>query len=367
MPSNFIRPTLAELIARAATDVESKLVGVNARLRRTVEYVLSRTMAGLSHGIHGHLAFVAEQILPDQAAERFLVRWADLFGIVRDEGTKAGQAAAESDSITVTGTGGTVPINAVWVRPADGATFVTDAEVGPISGTATINVTASVVGSSSNMTTGQILSLELPITDISSDATVQSGGITGGTDLQTLASLLAELLAILQKPILGGAPGDHVIWALEVPGVTRAWEFAGTDGVGNPGIGKVSLTFVRDGDGSGSDIIPDAGEVTAVQTHVQAKSPAEVITFAPTAVDYDTSIQLEPNTSAVQTAVRAEIADMLLRDATPGDEVLNSRTNEAISAAEGETDHVLTLPAANKTHAFGELAIPGTMTPSAIP
>ncbi len=367
MPSNFIRPTLAELISRAATDIESKLVGVNARLARTVEYVLSRAQAGLSHGMYGHLTWVAEQILPDQAAERFLLRWADLFGIIRNEGTKAGQAASDSDAITVTGTGGTVSLGAIWFRPSDGATFTTDAEVGPISGTDTVNLTAVDVGVSSNMTTGQTLTLEAPITDISSDATVDSAGITGGTDLETLESVLSRLLAILQKPILGGAPGDHVIWALEVPGVTRAWEFAGTDGVGNPGIGKVSLTFVRDGDGDGSAIIPDAGEVTAVQDHVQAKSPAEVITFAPTAVDYDTTIQLEPNTSAVQTAVEAELADMLLRDAVPGDPVLNSRTNEAISAAEGETDHVLVSPSSNKTHTFGQLPIPATPSFSAIP
>lgn len=367
MPSNFTRPTLAELITRISTDVESKLNGVNARLRRTVEYVLSRSMAGLTHGMYGHLAWVAEQILPDQAAERYLLRWADLFGITRLEGVKAGQPATASDAITVTGTGGTVPLGAIWVRPADGATFTTDAEVGPISGTDTVNVTATEVGASFNMTTGQTLTLETPITNISSDAVVGAGGITEGTDLETLEAVLARLLAILQKPVLGGAPGDHVIWALEVPGVTRAWEFAGIDGVGNPGIGKVSLTFVRDGDGSGAAIIPDAGEVTAVQDHVQAKSPAEVITFAPTAVNYATTIQLEPNTSPVQAAVEAELADMLLRDAVPGQEVLNSRTNEAISAAEGETDHVLVSPASNKQHAFGELAIPVTPSFSAIP
>ncbi len=365
MPSNFTRPTLAELFARAQTDVEGALVGVNARLRRTVEYVLSRAMAGLSHGIYGHLAFVAEQILPDQAAERYLVRWADLFGITRDEGVKAGQPAAASDAITVTGTGGTVTAGDIWVRPADGATYTTDATVGPISGTATVNVTAVAVGILGNMVSGQTLTLEAPIVDIVSDAVVQSGGITEGSDLQTLASLLAELQLTLRSPSLGGAPGDHVIFALQVPGVTRAWEFAGQDGVGNPGIGKVSLTFVRDGDVS---IIPDAGEVATVQAHVQALSPAEVITFAPTAVAYTTSIQLSPfPDTAVEAAVEAELSDMILREATPGDPILFSVANEAISNAEGELDHVLTSPSGNKAHAFGELPVDGVNTIIAIP
>ncbi len=156
-----------------------------------------------------------------------------------------------------------------------------------------------------------------------------------------------------------------MIFALRVPGVTRAWEFAGKDGVGNPGIGKVSLTFVRDGDVS---IIPDAGEVATVQAFVQALSPAEVITFAPTPIAYTTSIQLSPfPDTAVEAAVDAELSDMILREATPGDPILFSVANEAISNAEGELDHVLTSPSANKAHAFGELAVDGVNTIIAIP
>lgn len=365
MASNFVRPTLAQLIDRAQTDIEGALTGVNAKLRRTVEFVLARTMAGLSHGQHGHLAWIAEQILPDTAAERFLLRWSDLFGVDRIEGVLAGGPATASDSITVTGTGGTVPLGRVFLRPSDGAEFTADAAVGPISGTATVNVTAVLVGDDFNMTSGQILTLETPITDIVSDATVDSGGITEGADLETLVALLVRLLAVIRKPPLGGAPGDHVIWALEVPGVTRAWEFKGTDGVGNPGLGKVALTFVRDDDVS---IIPDAGEVTTVQDHVQAKSPAEVITFAPTTLAYDTTIQQAPFPDTdVTAAIEAELADMLLREAAPGGTILFSVANEAISAAEGETDHVLVSPSGNTTHVFGQLAVPGTNTPSAIP
>lgn len=358
MASNFIRPTLAQLIDRVQTDLEGALVGVNARLRRTVEFVLARALAGLAHGQHGHLAWVAEQILPDQAAERFLLRWADLFGVDRKEGTFA------EGQVTVTGTGGTVAVGTTWVRPADGATFETIVEPGPITGAEEITVRSTVVGLDFNMDDGQTLSLEAPIVDISSDAFVGPGDIGGGSDLETLEALLERLLAKIRKPPLGGAPGDHVIWALEVPGVTRAWEYAGTDGEGNPGIGKVSLAFVRDGD---IDIIPSPAEVQEVQDYVQANSPAEVITFAPTPIAYDTTIQLLPNTTAVQGNVDAELADMLLREAEPGGEVLWSLANEAISLAEGEEDHVLVSPAANKSHNFGELAVAGVNTYLPIP
>ncbi|NRA02906.1 MAG: baseplate J/gp47 family protein [Myxococcales bacterium] len=356
MPSNFNRPTLAQLIDRVQTDLEGALTGVNARLRRTVENVLARALAGLAHGQHGHIAWVAEQILPDTAVERYLVRWADFFGVDRLDGIKAQR------TITVQGSGGDIPEGRIWIRAADGAQFTTDAEHLTVGADHPVPITAVLVGTAGNLDISDIVSLEASIPNIESDAVVASEDVAG-VDQESLESLLERLLEKIRKAPLGGAPGDHVIWAKEVEGVTRAWEYKGTNGIGNPGLGKVALAFVRDGDGAGAAIIPDAGEVAAVQAYVQAKSPAEVIAFAPTAVTYDTTMELAPYPSVpVEAAVDAELADLLLRTAEPGGTILWSLANEAISLAEGETDHVLTSPAGNVPHAFGELAIPGVNT-----
>ncbi len=335
MPSNFTRPTLAELIDRAQTDIEGALQGVNARLRRTVEFVFARAMAGLTHGLHGHLAFIAEQILPDQAAELFLVRWAELFGVPRKEGVKA------QGPLLVTGTGGTVPAGTIFIRPQDDAEYIVDAEVGPISGSEPVQLTASLVGSDFNEVAGASFSLEAPISGINSVAIVDTGGITLGANLETLPELLVRLLARIQKAPLGGAPGDHEQFALEVAGVTRAFEFAGVDGVGNPGIGKVAVTFVRDNDTP--SIIPDAGEVQQVQDKLDERSPAEPIAFAPTGVDFDFTVELSPNSPEVQAAVDIEVADLLAREGEPGQPILFSHLNEAVSGAAGEGDHNITL------------------------
>jgi uncharacterized phage protein gp47/JayE len=53
---------------------------------------------------------------------------------------------------------------------------------------------------------------------------------------------------------------------------------------------------------------------------------------------------------------------MLLRDAEPGGTILISHIREAISIAAGEVDHVLSAPAANVTHASGQLATFGAIT-----
>jgi uncharacterized phage protein gp47/JayE len=363
MGTNFTRPTVAEIITRVGADIEGALEGVTAKLRRTVEYALTRAIAGVSHSLHGHLAWVAEQILPDQASDAFVVRFAGLFGVNRTP------AVVAAGSITVTGTGGDMPAGTEWVRLADGAVFATDAEELNIA-SATVAVTAVVAGADGNMDEGDELVLASPITDVDSTAEVAAGGIVDGADVESIPALVDRLVDRIQDPPMGGKPGDHVTWAKEVSGVTRAWEYKGTDGNGNPGLGKVTVTFVCDDLGSIGDpsgIIPSGGKVAEVLAYLQDLSPAEVIVFAPTAVPLDLDITLAPNTVAVQDAVEAEIYDMLAREAEPGGILYLSRIREAISAATGETQHDLTSPVVDDERAFGEIAILGTLTFSAYP
>ena len=349
----FTRPTLPTLIDRVQTDIDTALTGVNARVRRTVEHAFARAVAGVAHGLHGHLAWVGEQAVPDRAGTVFLLRWASFFGVTR----KA--AVAAQFPIKVTGNGGDLPAGTEWTRLADDAVFTVDSDRDDVDPSATIQVTAQTPGAASNMTPGETLALVSPLAGIDSTALVSTGGTeVTGTDVESEAELLSRLLLRIQGPPMGGAPGDHTQWALEVAGVTRAWEFPRVDAAGNSGVGKVAVTFVRDNQ---PDIIPTADEVAVVQGHLDTLSPATVIVFAPTAVDFDYSIQLEPNTAAVQAAVDAEIAD-LLASVEPGGTILWSLINEAISVAAGETDHVLTTPAGNVDLAFGEMAVPGTPT-----
>jgi uncharacterized phage protein gp47/JayE len=68
----------------------------------------------------------------------------------------------------------------------------------------------------------------------------------------------------------------------------------------------------------------------------------------------------------VQAAVAAELADLLRREAEPGGTILVSHLREAISIAVGETNHVLSSPAADVTHATGQIATLGTITWSSL-
>lgn len=356
MATDFTRPSLLDLFARTQADIEGAVVGIKARLRRRFERALAFALAGASDSMHSHLAWIADQIFPDSAAERFLLRWCALFGVPRK------QAERSVGAITVTGASGDIPIGTQYVRRADGRLYETTAVADDVVNE-TVALRAVLGGLDGDMEVGEELTLVSPIANVDSLAIVAGAGLAGGTDIETLNELLLRLLDRIQHPPMGGAPGDYVTWAKEVPGVTRAWEYRGTDGVGNPGAGRVSLTFVLDGE---DDIIPDAPTVALVQAYLDVRAPAEVIVFAPTPVDFDYSVSLSPNTSPVQAAVTAEVLDMIRRDAEPGGAIRASRLNEAISAAEGELDHEVTIPVGDKVHAFGEIAVPGSPTFAAL-
>lgn len=361
MGTNFTRPTLTELIEQAQTDIEGELTGVLARLRRRVERALAFAVAGLADGLHGHLSWNADQIIVDTASDAFVVRWAGLFGLSRTPATPA------QGPITVTGTGGDMPAGTLWVRLSDGATYSTDDDADDIT-SETVQLTAVVGGIDGNLAAGQTLSLVSPVADVDSSAVVGVGGLAGGFDEETIEALTDRTLDRIQHPPLGGAPGDHVTWALEVPGVTRAWEYKGVNGQGNPGLGKVAVLFVCDALGSIDDpegIIPDEDKVAEVQAYLDDRSPAQVFVVAPTPVAFDYAAAITPSgDTGVNDAVEAEVFDMLLRDSEPGGTIALSRLNEAISNADGETAHATSSPTTDVpvSPAFGEMFVYGTAT-----
>ena len=196
--------------------------------------------------------------------------------------------------------------------------------------------------------------------DVNSACTVAGDGMTGGADTETDVGLRARLLARIQQVPQGGCKSDYEAWALEVPGVTRAWVYPQ-----ELGVGTVSVRFVRDSDGSGSAIIPDSSEVAAVQAYLDARRPvtAQLTVLAPTANPLNFTISgLSPSTDTVKAAVQAELQDLLLREAAPGGDVLLSHIRAAISAASGEDDYTLSSPSANVTNGTGQMSTMGSIT-----
>jgi len=346
----FTRPTLAELVDRIQQDFLSRLSLSEPVLRRAFVYVLSRVVAGAAHLLHGHLDFIADQIFPDESDTDFLERQASLFGVTRIAASYA------SGNASFTGTNGTAIPQGTILNRADGAQYATQAAATIASGAASAAVLALLAGQDGNCDAGTALTLESPIASVSSSAAAAAGGLSGGADAEDDDALRARFIARLQAAPHGGNQADYVAWALEVGGVTRAWCYP-LEG----GAGTVTVRFVRDDDAS---IIPDAGEVAAVQAHIDAVRPvtATLTVVAPVADPIAFSLHVVPDTSDVRAAVTAELADLLLRESIPGGTTLISQIRSAIGSAAGLTDYSLASPSADTAHAVGHMATLGVIT-----
>jgi uncharacterized phage protein gp47/JayE len=353
----FERPTLPQLVSQIETDIDSRLPEAGARAPRSVAGVLARTVAGVIHGLHGYLAWMARQVFVDTAEAEFLDDHARIWGIPRRP------AVAATGSLVVTGTAGaSVPAGAV-LQATDGRRY--EVAVGGIiagAGTVEVPIVAQEAAAAYALPAGASLSFVTPLPGVESRGTVAAGGIGGGADQEADHSLRGRILDRIRQPAQGGARHDYVVWAGQVSGVGSRPD--GTPAVwvspGEMGLGTVVVRLLAEGGG-----IPDAQLVAAVQTHLDQVRPvtAEVIVVAPVPVPLDVTIaNLNPSTPEVRAAIEVEIADLLARSAAPGATILLSHIRAAISTAAGEDDHDLIEPATNVTHAPGEIAVMGSVS-----
>jgi len=352
----FNRPTLTELIERQQADIESRLPGSDPRLRRTLLNALARSMSGVTHGLYGNLEWLAKQIIPDTADAEYLARHASWWGVSRKAATRA------TGSIIITGTDNTiVPAGTTWQR-SDAVEFTSDVDATITTGTATVSITAVIEGKNANTAANSPLTIVSPIAGLDSTATVDTIGLSGGTDAEADDQLRSRLRDYVRRTPQGGADDDYLIWAAQVSGVTRAWVYRH-----ELGLGTVTIRFMMDD--TYVDGIPLAADVATLQTHIDALRPvtADVTVVAPVAVPINPTIKLSPLTTSVKTAVQTELADLLHRGAVPGGTILLSHLNEAISRAAGETNHVIVAPSSDVTHTVSQIAILGTITWQAIP
>jgi len=355
----FVRPSLAELIDRVSTDIASRLPGVSATLlRRSLAGILARAEAGAVHSLYGYLDFIARQALPDTAEDEFLLRWAAIW---LPDGRKPATFATGMSAVQVTGTAGKVMLAGTTFQRSDGVLFDTTQDLVQGSGPSTVSVRAQVAGAAGNTLPGVALGLLQPVDGFASSAVVVSPGIIGGVNQESEAALQARIIRRIQKPPQGGSAEDYETWAIEVPGITRAWVYPM-----QLGLGTVTVLVGNDDESTG--FIPDPAVVAAAQAYIELRRPvtADVTVAAPTSFPVNITAALSPNTLATQTAAAAELRDLFLREAAPGTTILISKLREAISIAAGVVDSRVDVPTGNVTVPVGALPKLGTLTWSGI-
>ncbi|UXZ20654.1 baseplate J/gp47 family protein [Pseudomonas sp. YeP6b] len=344
MPYNT--PTMPELISRARSD----LAGASALLRSDAE-VLARVHSASSYGRYAHQKYIADQILPDTADEDTLRRMArsrlkrDRLPAVAATGKASFKGAAPA------------PLDAgTLLQREDGQRFRVSLSVTLAGSAGVASLEAVDPGALGNTPAGTVLRTVSPVLGVADTFTVLAPGITGGTEQEGLEALRARVIRSYRVIPHGGNTSDYETWALEVPGVTRAWV--------RPkwmGPGTVGVFIVRDGDLSP---IPGPEALAHVLAYIEAERPvtAEVAVLAPVEKPIQYVIKLMPDSGAIRQAVEAELVDLHSRESELGGTLLNTHIREAISGAAGEIDHALlspagdVVPAANELPTFGGIA-----------
>lgn len=347
------RPTPQQIAARVKTDIQGSLEGTAAFYRLSFERANAGALTGVSHTLHGHLAWIALQADPRTADD-------DMVETIHGEPFGVYKKDAEFTQLTIEapGTNGTlVSAGEVWIR-SDGTRYTVDDSATVSGGIATLQITAEEAGDSANCDDGTVLELLTPISGMDGDGTVTATTNTG-TDLESPEDYLVRVLARRQTPSRGGATGDYVDWTLEVAGVTRAWEYPNLEG-----LGTVTIYAVND---AADPITLGSPKLTEIEDYLDqpGRKPVtvEVAAFTPTLQHLTLEINISPNTSEVKAAVLAELQAMLAREATPGNSdgsdtaVKLSHINEAISLAADEDDHVVVSPVVDVVVPFGSLPV----------
>ena len=257
----FETPSLPVLIKRTQSDLASD------SLRQSDAQVLARTLGGAAYGLYGYLDWIAEQILPDKADESTLERIAALR---LNQPRKPAQTA--SGSISFTASAGAVLDVDTLLQSSDGRTYKVTAARTTSNGLNSTTIAALEAGSLGNAEAGMALIPVQPIAGIVGNSfTVLAPGLSGGVARESLESLRSRVIRSYRIIPHGGSAQDYETWALECPGVTRAWCRGGF-----LGPGTVGLYIMRDDD---PQPVPNEEQLAEVQAYIEPLRPVTALSL----------------------------------------------------------------------------------------
>lgn len=340
-------PTLPALIKRTEADFERNAPDA---LRRADAKVAARALSGAAYELYGFQNWIARQSNPATCDEGMLLNWADWR--LEDGPTPA---VAASGFASVTGASGSLVDAGQLYHAKDGRRYAVIEAVKLVAGKGTLKLIAEDVGTLGNIEDGTLTAVT-PVMGVNPDATIGADGIVGGVEKESIEALRVRVQAAFKNPSKVGSGADFEEWALEVPGVTRAWALPRWMGPGTFG-----LMFVRDGD---PDLIPTASQVAEVQAYLDKKRPVtvEVYVLPPERKALNFRVLLTPDSTALRVAVEQSLRGLIDDEGGPGNTLLSTHVRGVIRNTPGVHDYVLHEPASDVVMAPNQVAVAGVFT-----
>lgn len=376
----FPRPTLTALRTQAMQDITaSDLPNADGFLRRSALRVLAWVQAGLAYLHYGYLDWISKQSVPYTATGEFLEAWAAL---APTPVYRLAPSPATCPQVTFTAITTTPPVvipPGTLMYRSDLTQYQTTAAGTAVGGVVTVAIAAVVAGSAGNADAGTALSLSTVIAGVTTSSGIAVTAIGGGTDLELDASLTSRMLESYANPPSGGSSADYVTWALEVPGVTRAWTRAN-----GMGPGSVVVYFMEDVAEAAHNGFPQGtngvatgearasvatGDQLAVANWIYPLQPVTALVYAAAPIAQPVNFTLTGLSSisgAQQALVKSAIAATLVAlgsplAAAPG--IQQSQIQSAIAAIAGLPNFAVTAPTVWPiTPAVGSLLTLGVVT-----
>lgn len=342
-------PSLTRLKRLSRETIVSTLAKGEAVLRVAIEHVIGDAVALTTYLFIESLREMWPQLWSDSATGAHLDRRAKIYGISRNP------PGAASGRVKFTGVDGSVVPVGTELGADDGVKYKTSAAVVIASGQAFATVTAQSEGLKTNKAVGVKLKLSASIAGVNGTAEVVTGaageaGLVDGVDAESDTALQARLGARIATPPKGGHEADYVGWARQVSTIVQAWAFGNHNGPGTVLVLAAS---------SGGTL--SAAKKAEIEALLATLKPAvhTVTVQAPTLLVVAPTIQISPNTAAVQAAVTTALQELfrgwvLSASATT---IRLSQLTTAIGSAAGEDFHVLVSPNA-------DVALPAYNLPS---
>lgn len=300
--------------------------------------------AGL-HGAYRYLRdFIARQAVPVKSTGEFLDGWLLTYGLSRKP------AACAAGFVCGTGVAGKLLPSGTLVQADDGRQYLVVSDVAVDGGgKAWASAMAVVAGAAGNLAAGNALTLVSPVVGIDASFTLRTDAPGGGADTESDEQVIYRLQQRLANPPMGGCPADYARWALECPGITRAW------GLRNP-AGATTAGVIIVADGNAPYGLPTLAQQSAVRNYIRDPfrgPPDELFVIVPTAQVLNFRLRIRPDSVAIRAGVTAALTDLFRREVAPGEAFPHSHVTQTIGDVVGEYDHNVMEPALVSGGAFG--------------
>jgi uncharacterized phage protein gp47/JayE len=327
-------PLLDDTAATLLRDISNQLP--DADVGKDSDFAIrANAIASAVQGLYQHQVWIVRQMFPDTADHDYLVMHARTRNLQPKPATYAGGKAQLTGNVGVTVKAG------LQFRPKGSSLLCQTTEDAIVGNDGKIAVASrpletGTVGNLADNTPGTLL---IAPEGIDGDVIILT--MTGGTDDETDASLLARLLEVIRRPAAGGNKYDYHRWAVEVPGVTEAYVYPL-----RRGYGTVDVVIVA------NNSMPSEETIKATQAHIDEERPVtakNTLVLAPEEVTTDVSVKVKLSGLSLDEAkkqITVAITDYFNRLA-PGEVAVLKQIGGSITNIVGVIDYEFITPTGN--------------------